>query len=106
MWMSKEERFMVKKTILAAVTGAAVITGIPAFAQAPAHDGHTFRDNSTRTRNSYYYQRHRNRNWNSTSSEGFNRIRSPFTQTNNVNPVAISSPRAEAPVTQVPMAVG
>jgi hypothetical protein len=108
MWMFKEERFMLKKTILAtglfAVAGGAVLIGLPAFAQAPAHDGHTIRDDSTRTRNSYAYHHHRNRNWNATSSEGINRIRLPITQTNTVNPVVVSSPRAE--VTTVPALTG
>jgi hypothetical protein len=105
MWMSKEERFMLKKIILLAVTGGAVLTGTPAYAQAPG-DGHTFRDNSTRTRNSYFYHHHRNRNLNAVSSEGFNRIRLPITQTNNVNPIAIASPRADVPALQVPALAG
>jgi hypothetical protein len=85
---------MPRKTILAtgllAAVGGGFLVCVSASAQVPTSDG--YRDSGTHTRTSYSRYNHRNRNAIANSSEGFNRIRLPINSTNNLAPVAISSP--------------
>jgi hypothetical protein len=99
---------MFKKTIVATgflvAVGGGVIASLPASAQAPGKDDHTFRNDSSRSRN--YAARHYHRNWNrnASSDETVNRIRLPINSTNTLTPTVNVSPVAAPTVTQAPAA--
>jgi len=98
---------MLKKTIAAtgilAAIGGGMITSIPASAQAPAKDDHTYRDSSSHSRRSAFRQYHRNRNSNWNAEDAINRIRLPLTSTNTLTPTVNVSPVAAPGVVQTPV---
>ena len=87
---------MFKRTIVATgflvAVGGGVIASLPASAQAPVKDDHTYRNDSSRSRN--YAARHYHRNWNRnwSSDDAVNRIRLPFNSTNTLTPTVNVSP--------------
>jgi hypothetical protein len=85
-----KEDIMLKKTIavagIFAAIGGGIITSIPASAQIPAKDGHTYRDNSSHSRSTTFRHYHRNRNSNWNAEDAINRIRLPFNSTNTLTP--------------------
>lgn len=97
---------MLKKTILTTAfvvaVGGGVIASLPASAQAPVKDDHTWRNDSSRSRN--YTSRHYHRNWNrnASSDDAVNRIRLPFNSTNTLTPTVNVSPVAAPSASQAP----
>jgi hypothetical protein len=98
---------MLKKTIAAtgifAAIGGGIITSIPASAQVPAKDGHTYRDSSSHSRRTTFRQYHRNRNSNWNAEDAINRIRLPLNSTNTLTPTVNVSPVAVPQVVQAPV---
>jgi hypothetical protein len=82
----RKKSIMLKKTLTATgfltVTAAGAIIGssIPAFAQTPMWGGGGCCGAHSR---SNFFQHHRNRNWNGSENEGFNRIRLHIHNRNN-----------------------
>jgi hypothetical protein len=96
---------MLKKTVattgFVAAIGGGIITSIPASAQVPGDD-HTYRNSSRHSRSDAFRHYHRNRNFNSNTTDEINRIRLPFNSTNTLTPTVNVSPAAVPQVVQVP----